>query len=185
MVYEKATRIAQEKTQVAAQEVERIKQEVTEDSRKAKKAEGYRVTMEKLGKLPPCPKPRRGGECNGIPCEEEEPGFPYSHIDVMVVFHDKLHMSMATRDGWVASEEDFNQTSCKTSCKKLRRGNLGREECPPKQPQQPEDWEATARRRWEQDPAAAAAATASRATAAAAATTTQPRPPESDREVKS
>jgi hemerythrin-like domain-containing protein len=57
MAYEKATRIAQEKTQ----EVERIKQENTADSRKAKKAERYRLTMEKLGKLSPCPKMCRGG----------------------------------------------------------------------------------------------------------------------------
>jgi hypothetical protein len=85
--------------QEAAQEVERIAQEVTAESIKAKKAECYRVTMEKLGKLPPCPKLCRGGECSGIPCEEEEPSFPYSHIDNMVVCHDKSHMSMATRDG--------------------------------------------------------------------------------------
>jgi hypothetical protein len=39
MVYKKATRIAQERTQDAAQKVERIKQEATADSRKAKKAE--------------------------------------------------------------------------------------------------------------------------------------------------
>jgi hypothetical protein len=39
MAYEKATRIAQERTQEAAQVVERIKQEATADSRKAKKAE--------------------------------------------------------------------------------------------------------------------------------------------------
>jgi hypothetical protein len=69
------------------------------ESRKAKKAERYRVTMEKLGKLPPCPKLCRGGECDGIPCEEEEPGFPYSHINDIVVCHDKSHMSMDTRDG--------------------------------------------------------------------------------------
>jgi hypothetical protein len=55
--------------------------------------------MEKLGKLPPCPKLCRGGECNGIPSEEEEPGFPYSHINNMVISHDKTHMSMDTRDG--------------------------------------------------------------------------------------
>jgi hypothetical protein len=99
MAYKKATRIAQERTQEEAQEVKRIKQEATADSRKAKKAEGYGATMEKLGKLPPCPKLCRGGECNGIPCKEEEPGFPYSHIDNMVVCHDKSHVSMATRDG--------------------------------------------------------------------------------------
>jgi hypothetical protein len=67
----------QEKTQEAAQEVERIKQEVTADSRKAKNAKRYRATMKKLGKLPTCPKLCRGGECDGIPCEEEELGFPY------------------------------------------------------------------------------------------------------------
>jgi hypothetical protein len=85
MAYEKATRIAQEKTQEAAQEVERIKQEATADFRKTKKAERYRATMEKLEKLPPCPKLSRGEECSGIPCEEEEPGFSYSHLDDMVV----------------------------------------------------------------------------------------------------
>jgi hypothetical protein len=89
MVYERSTRIAQEKTQEAAQEVKRIKQEVTAESRKANKAERYRVAMEKLGKLPPCPKLCRGGECDRIPCKEEEPGFPYLHIDDMVVCQDK------------------------------------------------------------------------------------------------
>jgi hypothetical protein len=77
MAYEKATRIAQERTQEAAQEVARIKQEATADSKKTKKAERYRATMEKLEKLPPCPKLCRGEECSGIPCEEEEPGFSY------------------------------------------------------------------------------------------------------------
>jgi hypothetical protein len=55
--------------------------------------------MEKLEKLPPCPKLCRGEECSGIPCEEEEPGFSYSHLDDMVICQDKAHMSMATRDG--------------------------------------------------------------------------------------
>jgi hypothetical protein len=55
--------------------------------------------MEKLEKLPPCPKLCRGEECSGIPCEEEEPGFHYSHIANMVVCQDKAHVSMATRDG--------------------------------------------------------------------------------------
>jgi hypothetical protein len=100
MAYERSTRIAQEKTQEVAQEVKRIAGEVPAESRKAKKVKRYRVTMEKLGKLPPCPKLCRGGECHGIPCEEEEPGFPYSHIDNMVVCHKKSHMSMATRDGY-------------------------------------------------------------------------------------
>jgi hypothetical protein len=99
MAYEKATRIAQERTQEAAQEAERIKQDATADSRKAKKAEHYRAMMEKLEKFPPCPKLCRGEECSGIPCKEEEPGFPYSHIDDMVVCHDKAHVSIATRDG--------------------------------------------------------------------------------------
>jgi hypothetical protein len=90
----------------------------------------------------------------------------------------------------VASKVEVSQTSTsgrtagRTSGKKLGRGNLGRKARPPGQPrQQPEDWEATARRKWERDPAATpAAATASRATAAAAA---QPRPSEGDQEVKS
>jgi hypothetical protein len=85
--------------QEAAQEVKRIKQEATADSRKDKKAERYRATMEKLGKLPPSPKLCRGRECNGIPCEEEEPGFPYSYINNMVLCHDESHVSLATRDG--------------------------------------------------------------------------------------
>jgi hypothetical protein len=96
MAYEKATRIAQERMQEAAQEVKRIKQETTAASRKAKKAERYRATMEKLEKLPPCPKLCRGEECSGIPCQEEEPGYYYSHIADMVVCHDKAHVSMAT-----------------------------------------------------------------------------------------
>jgi hypothetical protein len=99
MAYKKATRIAQERTQEAAQEVEKIKQEATADSRKAKKAERYRVMMEKLEKLPPCPKMCRGEECSRIPCEEEEPGFHYSYIANMVFCQDKAHVSMATRDG--------------------------------------------------------------------------------------
>jgi hypothetical protein len=99
MAYKKATRIAQERTQEAAQEVEKIKQEATADSRKAKKAERYRVMMEKLEKLPPCPKMCKGEECSRIPCEEEEPGFHYSHIANMVFCQDKAHVSMATRDG--------------------------------------------------------------------------------------
>jgi hypothetical protein len=98
MAYKKATRIAQERTQEAAQEVARMKQEATADSKKTKKAERYRATMEKLEKLPPCPKLCRGEECSGIPREEKEPGFPYSHIDDMVVCQDKAHVSMATRD---------------------------------------------------------------------------------------
>jgi hypothetical protein len=43
--------------------------------RKAKKEDHYRATMEKLGKLPPCPKLCRGKECSGTPCDEEGPGF--------------------------------------------------------------------------------------------------------------
>jgi hypothetical protein len=60
MAYEKATRIAQERTQEAAQKVARMKQEATADSKKTKKAEQYSATMEKLEKLPPCPKLCRG-----------------------------------------------------------------------------------------------------------------------------
>jgi hypothetical protein len=70
MAYEKATRIVQERTQGAAQEVKRIKQEATADSRKAKKAERYRATMEKLGKLPPCPKLCRAGNARGFPARK-------------------------------------------------------------------------------------------------------------------
>jgi hypothetical protein len=99
MAYAKATRIAQERTQEAAQEANRIKQDATADSRKAKKEDRYRATMEKLGKLLPCPKLCRGEECRGIPCEEEEPGLTYEHIDNMVVCQDKAHLSMTTKDG--------------------------------------------------------------------------------------
>jgi hypothetical protein len=67
MAYEKATRIAVERSQEAAQEVERMKQEATADSKKTKKAERYRATMGKLDKLPPCPKLCRGEECSRIP----------------------------------------------------------------------------------------------------------------------
>jgi hypothetical protein len=75
VAYAKATRIAQERTQEAAQEANRIKQDATADSRMAKKEDRYRATMEKLGKLPPCPKLCRGKECSGTPCDEEGPGF--------------------------------------------------------------------------------------------------------------
>jgi hypothetical protein len=95
----KATRIAQEMTQVEAQEANRIKQDATADSKKAKKVERYKATMEKLGKLPPCPKLCRGEECSGTPCVEEGQGFSYEHMDDMVVCQDKAHMSMATTDG--------------------------------------------------------------------------------------
>jgi hypothetical protein len=95
----KATRIAQERTQEEAQEANRIKQDATADSRKAKKEERYRATMEKLGKLPPCPKLCRGEECSGTPCNKEGQGFSYEHMDDMVVCQDKAHLSMATTDG--------------------------------------------------------------------------------------
>jgi hypothetical protein len=55
VAFEKATRIAQERSQEEAQEVERKKQEATADSKKTKKAAHYRATMDKLLKLPPCP----------------------------------------------------------------------------------------------------------------------------------
>jgi hypothetical protein len=80
----KATRIAQEMTQVEAQEANRIKQDATADLRKAKKVERYQATMEKLGKLPPCPKLCRGEECSGTPCDEEGTGFSYEHMDDML-----------------------------------------------------------------------------------------------------
>jgi hypothetical protein len=84
-------------TQADAQEAIRIKQDATANSKKAKKAERYQAIMEKLGKLPPCPKLCRGEECSGTPCDEEEgTGFSYEHMDDMVVCQDKAHMSMAT-----------------------------------------------------------------------------------------
>jgi hypothetical protein len=93
----KATRIAQEMTQADAQEATRIKQDATANSKKAKQAERYQAIMEKLGKLPPCPKLCRGEECSGTPCDEEEgTGFSYEHMDDMVVCQDKAHVSMAT-----------------------------------------------------------------------------------------
>jgi hypothetical protein len=98
VAYAKATRIAQERTQEAAQEANRIKQDATADSRKAKKEDRYRAAIEKLGKLPPCPKLCRGEECSGIPCEEEEPGLTYEHLHNMVVCQDKAYLSMATKD---------------------------------------------------------------------------------------
>jgi hypothetical protein len=45
VAYAKATRIAQERTQEAAQEANRIKQDATADLRKAKKEDRYRATM--------------------------------------------------------------------------------------------------------------------------------------------
>jgi hypothetical protein len=95
----KATRIAQERTQEEAQEANGIKQDATADSRKAKKEERYRATMEKLGKLPPCPKLCRGEECSGTPCDEEGQGFSYEHMGDLVVCQDTAHLSMATTDG--------------------------------------------------------------------------------------
>jgi hypothetical protein len=65
VAYAKATRIAQERMQKAAQEANRIKQDATADSKKANKEDCYRAAMEKLGKLPPCPKLCRGEECSG------------------------------------------------------------------------------------------------------------------------
>jgi hypothetical protein len=99
LAYLKATGIAQERTQEAAQEAKRIRQDATADSRKAKKEERYGATITRLGKLPPCPKIIRGKECSGIPCEEEEPGFPYEHLDNMVFCQDKAHSTVATKDG--------------------------------------------------------------------------------------
>jgi hypothetical protein len=55
--------------------------------------------MARLGKLPPCPKIVRCEECSGISCEEEEPGFPYEHLDDMVVCQDKAHSTVATKEG--------------------------------------------------------------------------------------
>jgi hypothetical protein len=97
----KATRIAQERTQ--EEEANRIKQDATADLRKAKKEDRYRATMEKLGKLPPCPKLCRGEECSGTPCDEEGQGFSYEHMGDLVVCQDKAHLSMATTDGCLLS----------------------------------------------------------------------------------
>jgi hypothetical protein len=172
MAYERTTSSAQEKTQEVAQEVKRIAQEATAESRKAKKAEHYRVMMEKLGKLPPCPKLCRGGECDVIPCEEE-PGFHYSHINDMVVCPDKSHMSMASRGRsylfhlWPTRKRPNKPAQAKN----LGGGTSGARNVPPEQPQQPvQDWEtAECQRHWERDPAAAAAAPAAASRVAAAA----------------
>jgi hypothetical protein len=99
MALDKATRTAQERSQEEAQEVERKKQEVTADSNRLKKEARYKASADKLGRLPACPRLCRGEECTRIPCGEEEPGFPYSHIDNMVVCTDKAHASMTTRAG--------------------------------------------------------------------------------------
>jgi hypothetical protein len=53
---DKATRTTQERLQEEAQEVERKKQEATADSIKSKKEARYRAAVDKLDRLPPCPK---------------------------------------------------------------------------------------------------------------------------------
>jgi hypothetical protein len=58
--YERTTRIAQEKTQVRARAVLKGTQDARLESRKAKKADRYKATMQKLGRLPPCPRLCRG-----------------------------------------------------------------------------------------------------------------------------
>jgi hypothetical protein len=50
-------------------------------------------------KLPPGPRLCRGKDCSGIPCEEEEPGFSYSHIKDLVICPNAEHTTMANRDG--------------------------------------------------------------------------------------
>jgi hypothetical protein len=97
----KATRIAQERTQEEAQEANMIKQDATADSTKAKKEERYKATMEKLRKLPPCPKLCRGQECSGTPCDEEGQGFSYEHMDYLLVCQDKAQLSLDTTDGYL------------------------------------------------------------------------------------
>jgi hypothetical protein len=195
LAYVKATRIAQERTQEAAQEAERIKQDATADSRKAKKEERYRATMAKLGKLPPCPKICRGEECSGIPCEEEELGFTYKHLDDMVVCQDKAHLTMATRDGcllfhlWPARKKRSPKPPAGPPAghpaknlhpaKNSGGGTSGARQAPAPEPQQPECGEATSRRKGD---SAAAAAAASRVAAAAAAK--RPRPPKGDQEAE-
>jgi hypothetical protein len=67
LAYVKATRIAQERTQEAAQEAERIKQDATADSRKARKEERYRATMARLGKLPHVPRSSGAKSAAGSP----------------------------------------------------------------------------------------------------------------------
>jgi hypothetical protein len=99
MALDKATRTAQERSQEEAQEVKRMKQEVTADSKKMKKEARYKASVDNLGRLPACPRLCRGKECTGTPCGEAEPGFPYAHIANMVVCTDKAHGSMATRAG--------------------------------------------------------------------------------------
>jgi hypothetical protein len=51
------------------------------------------------GSSPRVSKIVRGEECSGISCEEEEPGFPYEHLDDMVVCQDNAHSTVVTKDG--------------------------------------------------------------------------------------
>jgi hypothetical protein len=60
MALDKVTRTAQERSQEEAQEVERKKQEVTADSNKLKKEARYKALVDKLGRLPACPRLCRG-----------------------------------------------------------------------------------------------------------------------------
>jgi hypothetical protein len=93
--------------------------------------------MEKLEKLPPCPKLCRGEECSGIPCEEEEPGFSYSHLNHMIVCQDKAHVSMVTRDGcflfhlWPARKRSPKPQPAGPPSKNLGGGTLGVRHAPP------------------------------------------------------
>jgi hypothetical protein len=160
----KATRIAQERTQEEAQEANRIKQDATADSRKAKKEERYRATMEKLGKPPPCPKLSGGEECSGTPCDEEGQGFSYDeHMGDLVVCQDKAHLSMATTDGCLlfhawAPRKRTPKPPAKTQhpLKNVGGGNLGRKATPQEQRQLESVGEATSGRKGVSAAAAAA-----------------------------
>jgi hypothetical protein len=174
MALNKATRTAQERSQEEAQEVERMKQEVTADSNKLKKEAQYKASVDKLGRLTACPRLCRGKECTGIPCGEEGPGFPYSHIADMLVCTDKAHVAtMATRAGCLMFHQCPKRSPRAPPAgppaghpKNSGRGTSGARQAPPKTP----------RRKGEPDPKAAAAA----ASRAAAATAARHGPPEGD-----
>jgi hypothetical protein len=130
--YERTSRIAQEQTQVAAQAVPKGTQDARLESCKAKKADRYKATMQKLGRLPPCPCSCRGKDCSGAPCDEEEMGFSYSHLNVMIGCTNPAHASMAARDRcYFEREEDIRGNKRPQQHRGIgerRHSNLGLEE---------------------------------------------------------